>query len=70
MKIHIDRQACIGSAACVATAGKSFSLDGEGKAVVLNPPGDDSATILEAEAGCPTRAIQVLLKEDGDLPAK
>lgn len=59
MKITIDREACIGSAACVATAGKSFALDAEGKAILLDPVGDSEPTLLEAQAGCPTQAIRV-----------
>lgn len=64
IKITIDREICIGSAACVATAGKTFALDEEGKAIVLNPEGDEKEAILDAEAGCPTQAIKVEITED------
>jgi ferredoxin len=59
LKIKIDREACIGAAACVAAAGKTFALDEEGKSTVIDPQGDEKAKILQAEAGCPTQAIQV-----------
>ncbi len=59
LKIKIDREACIGSAACVATAGKTFKLDKEEKAVVIDPAGDAKEKVLAAEAGCPTMAIEV-----------
>ena len=59
MKIKIDREACIGASACVAAAGKTFALDAEGKSTVIDPQGDPTPKILEAEAGCPTQAISV-----------
>ncbi len=65
LKITIDREACIGAAACVAAAGKTFALDKAGKSVVIDPKGDEKEKILEAEAGCPTQAIHV-----GAVPAK
>ena len=59
MKISIDREACIGAAACVAAAGKTFALDAEGKSTQLLPAGDDAEKILAAAAACPTGAIAV-----------
>jgi ferredoxin len=59
LKISIDREACIGAAACVAAAGKTFALDKEEKSIVINPNGDEKGNILKAEAGCPTLAIKV-----------
>jgi len=40
LKIKIDRDACIGAAACVASAGKTFALDAEGISTVIDPDGD------------------------------
>lgn len=59
IKIHVDRAVCIGASACVAAAGKTFALDKDGKAAVINSSGDEKERILEAEAACPTRAIRV-----------
>jgi len=65
LKIIIDRKACIGSAACVAMAGKTFDLDGEGKAIVVNPEGDTETSIQAAADGCPTQAITIV-EENGE----
>ena len=59
LKIKIDRDACIGAAACVASAGKTFALDAEGISTVIDPDGDSKEQILEAESGCPSMAITV-----------
>ena len=34
-KIKIDRNLCIGAASCVALAMKTFALDSENKAIIL-----------------------------------
>ncbi len=60
IKITIDREACIGASACVAAAGKTFTLDAEGKSTVMDPPGDAIADIRAAAASCPTQAIQIV----------
>ncbi len=36
MKIEVDQDACIGAASCVALAGLTFALNGEGKVYILN----------------------------------
>ena len=64
IKIAIDREACIGASACVATAGKTFALDAEGKSAVIQAQGDLAANIRAAAAACPTGAIQV---EEADI---
>lgn len=63
IKILIDREVCIGASACIAAAGKTFALDAAGKSTVIDPQGDTMEKILEAEAGCPTAAIQVITEE-------
>lgn len=63
-KIVVDRELCIGAASCIAFAGKSFRLDGENKAVVIEPRGDTDEDVLAAAASCPTNAIY-LYDEDG-----
>jgi len=40
MKIVVDQDACIGAASCVAIAAKTFALDQEGKAYILNEAPD------------------------------
>ncbi len=63
-KITIDRNMCIGAGSCVAIAGKVFELDGENKAIVVDPKGADDDTITLAAQSCPTNAI-LLYDEDG-----
>lgn len=79
-KIRVDHNLCIGSASCVAIAAKTFVLDTEGKAVVLDPKGKEAAAserqrpaggwadsdeaVLEAAKSCPTSAI-ILEDEEG-----
>lgn len=56
-KIKIDRTLCIGAASCVALAMKSFALDGENKAIVLEGEGDPPEVIRLAAESCPTKSI-------------
>jgi ferredoxin len=63
-KIVVDRDLCIGAASCVAIAGKTFALDGENKAIILEGEGDLPETVLMAAQSCPTKAI-ILTDEEG-----
>ena len=58
MKITIDKNLCIGCGACVSIAPKTFKLDNEDKAEVIEPVGDNEATIQDAIDSCPTTAIK------------
>lgn len=64
-RIIIDRVKCQGIGACVGAAPDVFELDKEGKAIVINPEGNDDDTILEAAEACPLEAI-TLIDEDGE----
>lgn len=57
MRIKIDRELCIGDGSCAAIAPKTFKLDLEGKAIVLDDYGDDDETIKMAVESCPVQAI-------------
>lgn len=57
MLIKIDKQKCIGCGACTVNAPKTFKLGNDGKAQVIEPVGDDEATIKQAAEGCPVEAI-------------
>lgn len=58
LKVHVDRDLCIGAATCVAIAAKTFLLDSEAKAVILNTVEQDSDTVItDAARGCPVAAI-------------
>ncbi len=64
-KVYVDRDLCIGAASCVAVAPGVFELDGENKAVVRDPKGEDDETILLAAQSCPTKAI-IVYDEEGN----
>lgn len=65
-KVTIDRDLCIGAASCVALAMKTFALDGENKAVVLEGEGDPPDLIKLAAESCPTKAIILVDEETGE----
>lgn len=58
MKIIVDKNLCIGCGACVVIAPKTFKLDNEGKVEVIEPVGDNEATIQDAIDSCPVAAIK------------
>lgn len=64
--IKVDRNLCIGAASCVALAMKTFGLDGENKAVVLDEDGDEAELIKLAAESCPTKAIILENVETGE----
>lgn len=65
LKVLVDRDLCIGAATCVAIASKTFNLDPEAKAVILETAEEDlDETIVEAARACPTSAI-IIEDEDG-----
>jgi ferredoxin len=59
LRIRIDRDTCIGSGNCCFHAPATFDLDGDLKATVIDPAGDDDAAIRRAADGCPTRSIRI-----------
>ena len=58
MKITIDKNLCIGCGTCVSIAPKTFKLGNEGKAEVIEPIGNNEATIQDAIDSCPVAAIK------------
>lgn len=66
IRIEVDRGLCIGSGDCVETAPDVFELDGEDKAVVIDPDGAPVDVVVEAAGNCPVSAIFVF-GEDGEL---
>lgn len=64
-KIAVDRNLCIGAASCVALAMKTFALDAENKAIVLEGEGDTPEAIKLAAESCPTKAIILTDAETG-----
>jgi ferredoxin len=65
MKITIDRNKCRGVRNCASIAPDVFDIDGEFKAVILDPKGDSDETILKAAKFCPVQAILLDNEESG-----
>ena len=65
-RIEIDRDLCIGAASCVALAMKTFALDSENKAVVMEGEGDVPDMVKLAAESCPTKAIILYDDETGE----
>ncbi|MBS3784350.1 MAG: ferredoxin [Anaerolineae bacterium] len=62
MNVKVDRDLCIGSAMCVATAPGVFELDDEGLSRVVDPNVDDEDLLRDAAEGCPVQAV--ILEDD------
>lgn len=56
-EIKVDRNLCVSLAVCVGLAPKTFQLDKEGKAVIIDPNAYDINAVMEAAKGCPVNAI-------------
>jgi len=60
LKFWVDRNLCIGAATCVAVAPKTYALDEEAKAVILNSTDEETnEVIIDAAKTCPVAAIIV-----------
>lgn len=66
IRVEVDRELCIGSGDCVASAPNVFELDDEDKAIVLDPDAAPVEEILEAAGNCPVTAI-FIIGADGDI---
>jgi len=53
----VDQDECIGCGTCPEMAPKTFAMNDEEKAVVINPAGDPEDAIQEAIDNCPSEAI-------------
>lgn len=65
-KVSVDRPACIGAGSCAVLASKTFELDEEAKAVVIDKHGDSDEDIIEGAKSCPTDAI-IIEGTDGKI---
>lgn len=65
LTVTVDRNLCIGAATCVAVAPKTFALDNEAKAIILDTATQDSEqTIIDGAKACPVAAI-IITDESG-----
>ncbi len=58
-KIIIDQNKCIGCGSCAAIAPKTFKMNDEMKAEIIDGEHDDEQTIQLAADSCPTQAISL-----------
>lgn len=63
-QITIDNELCMGTGMCTVAAPRTFGLDDEDHAVVIDPVGDSDDRIDNAATGCPMAAIEL-----GTLPS-
>jgi len=59
LRMHIDRQLCVGFGDCVTEASEAFQLDDEGIAVFVEPEKVDREQLIRACDACPVDAITV-----------
>ena len=63
--VVVDRNLCIGAASCVAVAPKTFALDNEAKAIILDTAIEElPETIIDSAKACPVAAI-IITDETG-----
>ncbi len=58
-EIKIDRDACIGCGACVASCEELFELDDDGKAKAKKTVIEEISCAQDAADGCPVSCIEV-----------
>lgn len=57
-KVWVDRGLCIGAGTCVAVSPKTYVLDNEAKAIILESADEDTIeNIIESAKACPVAAI-------------
>jgi ferredoxin len=62
--IEVDRELCMGSGMCIVYAPNTFEHDGETKAVVVDPAGDQIDAIRNAVQACPTSALRLVTDDN------
>lgn len=62
--VQVDKDLCIGAATCVAICPKTFLLDSEAKAIILDSAEEETEEMItDAARGCPVAAIYI--EKDG-----
>ncbi|MFC8452819.1 ferredoxin [Kitasatospora sp. NPDC057223] len=63
--VRVDRERCVGTGVCAATAPADLALGRDGRAYPLRPVSDEGDELTEAAEMCPVEAITVLSARDG-----
>ena len=64
-KVWVDRNLCIGAAACVAVTPNAYELDNESKAVIIDSINEETIeSLINSAKSCPTDAI-IIEDENG-----
>ncbi len=64
VEVRVDRTRCIGAKSCVYAAPRTFELDDQLIATVIDPQANPLPALLEAAETCPTGSISVF--RDGE----
>jgi ferredoxin len=64
-RIEVDRDTCIGSGMCAASAAAYFRLDG-GRSTPVHGEVDADELVVDAAEQCPMEAIRVVDASSGD----
>lgn len=57
-EVKVDLTTCIGAGPCAIMASLTFGIrDSDGKAIIIDPDGDNFQTVLDAARSCPVNAI-------------
>ena len=60
VRVHADRDVCIGAGLCVLAAGDVFDQDDDGMVIVLDERPADGAAAREAVENCPSGALSLV----------
>jgi ferredoxin len=60
LRVHADRDVCIGAGMCVLVAGAVFDQDDDGLVEVLEEMPADAPAVRKAVANCPSGALSAL----------
>jgi ferredoxin len=60
LELTVDRDGCIGAAACLAMATHTYAINDEGKAIVLDTADQDTEdALIDSMRACPVQAIKL-----------
>lgn len=62
VKIHVDREKCIGCGACAAICPEYFDMDSSGKSRPKKQGAKEAGCAAEAASNCPVQCITISKK--------